>query len=1625
MEAMPSNDRAGVIQHLRQYALERMAPEELQLFLPLADRYYERVAADDLVARAVPDLFGAALAHLRLARHRVPGEPNVAVFSPAFDEHGFASPHTVVQAVADDMPFLPDSLTTELSRHGFGLHVAIHPVFVVKRSMDGELLAVLDDDEVRPGEVNTARESFHHIEIDRQADAAVLDRLRLDLIRVLGDVRAVNEDQVAMRERAVAISGSLDAEAAPIDPDDKEEAAHFLRWLADHHFTFLGYRDYELVPGPGEKALQSVAGSGLGILRNAGGKLVSHPLSTLPPDVRRKILEPVLLNLTKANSRATVQRGSYLDYVGIKRFDARGRPIGERRFLGLYPRNVAKQSLFDIPIVRRKMRAVLDRAADPRRGYEAQVLVDILDTYPRDELLQSGADDLYSDAIAILELQHRQRLRLRVRRDDFGRFFSCFVDLPLGRLTEAVRVRIRDTLMDAFHGVHAEESTLVTDSAVARLHFVIYSQPGTAPDHDTALIEAWLASALRTWTDDLADALVERFGEERGLLLHHRYANALPSGYQDDHTARTAVSDIRRLEALLSGEPGDGLAIHLYRPHETIDPAPRLKLYRHGEPLTLSDILPLLENMGTRVTDERPYEIRPAGADPVWIYDFGLHPEALAGVDVADVRERFQETLAAVWSGEIENDRFNRLVLRAGLRGRDVTVLRAYVKYLRQIGTTFSRDFMAATIVGNPDVASLLVKLFVIRFDPDFDSHADRGLLAKQVIADTEGRIDLVESLNEDQVLRSLLRLVTATLRTNFFQTPSVDRAVPRLALKLDSQSIPDLPRPRPIFEIFVYSPRVEGVHLRGGSVARGGLRWSDRPEDFRTEILGLAKAQTVKNAVIVPVGAKGGFVVKLPPPGRDALHTEVASCYRTFVQGLLDLTDNMIDGRVAPPHRVVRHDGDDPYLVVAADKGTATFSDLANEISREYAFWLGDAFASGGSKGYDHKAMGITARGAWVSVRRHFRSLGVDVQNEDFTVAGIGDMSGDVFGNGMLLSRHIRLIAAFDHRHIFLDPDPDPARAFDERARVFALPRSSWADYDPALISPGGGVFPRTAKTVPLSDEMRRALDVDAEALPPDGLIRAILRAPVDLLWNGGIGTYVKASTETNADVGDKNNDAVRIDATELRCRVVSEGGNLGLTQRGRIEFALNGGRINTDAIDNAAGVNCSDHEVNIKILLDGVVRDGDLTGKQRDALLAAMTDDVAAQVLGDNDSQTRALYIAAAQAPAMRDVHVRYLEALERSGRLDRGLEQLPTTEGLRDRDDSGGGLTMPEFAVVLAYSKIALFDELLASDVPEDPFLGRELEQYFPEVLRSRYADQIRKHPLRREIIATRVTNSVVDRAGTTFIFRLTEDTGMAAPDVARAHTAAREIFGLRALWGQIAAVDDIVSTDTHITLLLEVRRLAERATRWLLRNRTQPLDIAAVTEFFRPGVRELALLIPKLVTQDRRRTLEHTIESHIGDGVQEALAWSVATLPDLIAALDITTVARSTQRPVGEVAQVYFALDEYLKLDWLRGRILDLPRDDRWQSLARAALREDLHVIHSAITAEVLRISPPGAQGYEQIDSWAGTIERATNRCLRLLGDIINSGRFDLATLSVALREIRTLVQASTPEAGSDS
>ncbi len=1574
-------------------------------------QYYRGVAPDDLVARTVVDLYGAALAHLSLARQRPLGTPKVHIYTPEFDQHGWQSTHSVVEIVTDDMPFLVDSVAMELNRHGSGIHLIVHPIVTVRRDPAGELVDVLAPDATADG---VSRESFMHVEVDRMTEAGRPAGLRADLERVLADVRAAVEDWRKILARAREIIADLDASPPPLDQEEVAEAKALLEWMVDNHFTFLGYREYDLVTDGGEETLRAVSGSGLGILRETRATPVSHSFAKLPPEVRKKARERQLLNLTKANSRATVHRSTYLDYVGVKRFDDSGDVIGERRFLGLYTSVAYNTRPQEIPLLRRKVAAVIRRAGFPPASHSGKDLLAILESYPRDELFQITEDELFETAMGILQLQERRRVRLFVRRDSFGRFVSCLVYIPRDRYTTDVRLRVQEILQNAFRGTNVEYTARISESVLARLHVIMYTEPGQVPEVDVREIEARLVEAARSWTDDLQEVLVEQCGEERGVRYFRRYGEAFPAAYREDFPARTAVADIGRIEEL---SPDGGLGMSLYQPLEAQDGLVRFKVFRSGRSITLSDVLPLFQNMGVTVLGVRPYEVRPNDVPPAWIYDFSLGTGATGngGLVAAEMKEIFQDAFARVWGGEIENDGFNRLVLRAGLTWREVTICRAYCKYLRQIGTTFSQTYMEESLASNSHIARLLIELFIVRFNPGRQTSAAEE--AARITAEIETALDGVASLDQDRILRNFLHLTQATLRTNYFQKGPDGRLRPYLSVKLDPTRVPDLPRPRPMFEIFVYSPRMEGLHLRGGRVARGGIRWSDRREDFRTEILGLMKAQTVKNAVIVPVGAKGGFVMKSPPAGgdREAIMNEGVSCYRTLISGMLDLTDNLVGGKVVPPTDVVRYDDDDPYLVVAADKGTATFSDIANAIAKEYGFWLGDAFASGGSSGYDHKKMAITARGAWESVKRHFRKLGIDVHATDFTVAGIGDMSGDVFGNGMLYSRRIKLVAAFDHRHIFLDPTPDPKPSFTERERLFRLPRSSWGDYDKALISPGGGVFPRTAKSVPLSPEVRQVLGIDASALTPHELIRAVLKAPVDLLYNGGIGTYIKAHDESHADVGDRSNDTVRVDATELRCRAVCEGGNLGVTQRGRIESALGGGLINTDAIDNSAGVDCSDHEVNIKILLDAVVAAGDLTGKQRNALLAEMTDEVAELVLRDNIGQTRALSNARTQAASMLDVHARYIASLEQAGRLDRTIEFLPDVEGLAERKSAGLGLTTPELAVLLAYTKIALFDELVASDVPEDPYFSAELERYFPTPLRQRCREQMQGHRLRREIIATSVTNTMVNQAGISFAFRLAEETTAAAPDIARAHAIAREVFTMPTLWAEMEALDEHVPADTQTAIILEGRRLVERATRWLLRNRRPPFDIAAAVSFFSPGATVLAKRLTDLLVGADRAAFEDAIRGLVAAGVPERLAARVAGFGPMSAALDLVEVAHAAARPVEDVAATYFSLGERLLLHWLRDRISALPRGDRWQALARVSLRDDLYNAQRALTADVLRTGAPEMDAEAHIHAWIALNRAQVERGLQVLGDIKTAGTFNLATLSVALRETRNLIR----------
>jgi glutamate dehydrogenase len=1611
MSTQPAQAKAEILQQIVATIHEKVPEDRRDQVEEFARQYYQRLSPEDLLELEPEDLYGAVLAHWRLAHRRQPGEAKVRVYSPRFEEHGWRSRHSIVEIVTDDMPFLVDSVAMELNRHGLVIHLPIHPVIRVRRDEAGGLVEVLP-----PDATDGIAESYLHFEVDRQSEQAVLDRLRAEVERVLADVRAACDDWGAMREQIYRILEEFDKQPPPVDEGELAEARALLEWIEDHHFTFLGYRSYDLVTEDGEDMLRPVPGTGLGILRQGQGKPASGSFAKLPPEARRLARERHVLILTKANSHSTVHRPSYLDYIGVKRFDEQGEVIGERRFLGLYTSAAYNRNPRDIPVLRRKVAKVLERAGLPRYSHDWKSLLNILETFPRDELFQISDDQLFEVAIGILRLEERRRVRLFMWHDDYGRFVSALVYVPRDRYTTTVRRRIETVLYDAFPDASFDFQVWLSESVLARLHFIIRMPPGQMPSYDAKELEAKLATVTRSWSDELHAMLLELHGEEEGNALFGKYGEAFPAAYLDDFPARNAVYDIQRMEDL--AERG-GLNMNLYRPLEAPPGTLRFKLFWADRPLPLSDAVPMLEDMGVRVVEERPYELHPAGHGPVWIHDFGIVYTGPEGdVDIGRVRDTFQEAFAAILRGEAESDGFNRLVLQARLTWRQIVVLRAYCKYLRQTRLSLSQEYMEQALANNPQIARGLVELFESRFDPTQPEDAEAR--AEELRARLGESIDQVANLDEDRILRSFLGMVEASLRTNFYQTGLDGQPKPYLSFKLDPTQVPSLPKPRPMFEVFVYSPRTEAVHLRGGRVARGGIRWSDRREDFRTEILGLMKAQMVKNAVIVPVGAKGGFVVKRPPTdgGREALMDEVVACYSTMMRGLLDLTDNRVDGKVVPPADVVRYDDDDPYLVVAADKGTATFSDLANSIAQEYGFWLDDAFASGGSAGYDHKKMGITARGAWESVKQLFRELGVDTQTTDFTVVGIGDMSGDVFGNGMLLSRHIKLVGAFNHLHVFLDPDPDPETAFAERERLFALPRSSWSDYDTAKISEGGGVWPRTAKSIPLSDQARRALGLEVEALPPNELINAMLKAPVDLLWNGGIGTYVKSSRETHADAGDRTNDAVRVNGDGVRAKVVGEGGNLGFTQLGRVEYALGGGRINTDFIDNSGGVDCSDHEVNIKILLNQVVSDGDLTRKQRDKLLADMTDEVATAVLQDNYRQVQAISVTEAQAPRLLDEHARLIRSLERAHRLDRRLEFLPNDEELAERRAAGKGLTRPELAVLLAYAKITLQGELAASDVPEDDYLADDLERYMPAKLRERFRGQLRRHPLRRDIIATYVTNSMVNRAGSTFANRLREETGASPPEVARAYTIAREVFDVRRLWKDLAALDNVVPAKVQLELQAEGRKMIERSALWFLRNRRQPLDIASTVSHFAPGIASLAQELPKLLAPADSEALDRLAERFCAQGVPAELATRVASLDALFSGLNVIEVASSCGETVETVAAVYFSLGYRLDLHWLRDQITRLPAETHWQTLAQGALRDDLYSEQRELTAEVLKPGTEDRDAETLIDSWMEENRSSVERTNAILADLKEAERLDIAMVSVALREIRNLSETGS-------
>ena len=1595
-------------------------------------QFYVNVAPQDLVQEEAEDLFGAAIAMWGFGRERDAQTPKIRAYNPSFEEVGWQSAHTVLEIVNDDMPFLVDSVTSALNQQDLTVHLVIHPIMRVTRTPKGTVKDLLDSD--ADGGDGTLSESFMHLKISEQKDPKVLADIEEIIAGVLRDVRYSVEDWRTMRKAMVDVIAGIEKAPPAAANGDVDEVLAFLRWIEDNHFTFLGYRVYDYVGSGAKQEMQVVASSGLGILRDPEVSVFGglRELGQLPKDVREFLLAPSLLNIMKATKIATVHRPVPLDAISIKRFDAKGRVVGEHRFLGLFTSVAYNQSPKEIPLLRRRVARIVERAGFRPASHDGKALVNILETYPRDELFQAGEDELFEIAIGILHLQERQKTALFVRRDAFERFVSALIFVPRDHYNTQLRQAFQSILEQAFNGKVTAYFTQMSDSVLARLHVIIATTRGEVPDVDIHELEGRLVEAGRSWTDKLHEELIETKGEGVGNKLFRHYGQAFPTSYREAYHAHAAVFDIERMEDL---EEAQELAMNLYRPIGAEEDVLHLKIFIRGRPVPLSDVMPMLENMGVKVLAEVPFEI--SGKEltkPIWMHDFEMRLKDESDCELSQIKAPFQEAFAAVWDGRMEDDGFNGLVLGAGLTWRQVTVLRAYAKYLRQAGFTFSQDYMEETLLANAGLSERLVALFDARFDIGltFAHDSSRDALCTKITADIEHGLETVANLDQDRIIRRFLNLIQSTLRTNHFQ-PAADGSIKSYSsFKLDSRMVEDLPLPRPLLEIWVYSPRVEAVHLRGGKVARGGIRWSDRREDFRTEILGLMKAQQVKNAVIVPVGSKGGFVVKRPPVGgtRDEIQAEGIECYKTLMRGMLDITDNIKGPDIIPPADVLRYDPDDPYLVVAADKGTATFSDIANGVSQDYGFWLDDAFASGGSAGYDHKKMGITARGAWESVKRHFREIHHDIQSKPFTVVGCGDMSGDVFGNGMLLSEHIRLLGAFNHLHIFVDPEPDSKASFAERARMFALPRSSWSDYDLSKISKGGAIFERSAKSLKLTPQIQKAFGIETDTITPNGLIRAMLVAKVDLLWFGGIGTYVKSSKENNAEVGDRANDALRINATELNAEVLGEGANLGVTQRARIEFALRGGRINTDAIDNSAGVDCSDHEVNIKILLGAVVQDGDMTLKQRDKLLEAMTDAVAELVLADNYDQTLALTLARSQGAKLLDQQMRLMRDLERGHlKLNREIEFLPNDEAIAERAAAGSGLTRPELAVLLAYAKMELYDSLLGSELPDDSYFGGDLAKYFPPRLRETYAQPISEHRLRREIITTTVTNSMINRVGATFVNTIREQTGATAPDVARAYTIVRDTFGLPDLWEAVEALDNKVPAEVQTKMLIEMQNLVTRETVWFLRNGRQPLDIRASVSEFQPGVAKLRGCLVEVLSENDRKQLEARAKVFIDTGVPKDLARQVASFDQLVAACDVVRLAGLSGGEIEAVARVYFGVGDRFALDWLREKAMSQTADTYWQKLAIGALVDDFFNHQSTLAQDVLSMNgsakpnakPKGkakaaavSSSGETIAAWTATRPDAVSRTDRLLTDIRSSEPIDLAMLAVANGQLRALL-----------
>ncbi|MDP9689128.1 UNVERIFIED_ORG: glutamate dehydrogenase [Pseudomonas mohnii] len=1591
--------QAALAQHISEQALPQVA-----LF---AEQFFGIISLDELTQRRLSDLAGCTLSAWRLLERFDHAQPQVRVYNPDYERHGWQSTHTAVEVLHHDLPFLVDSVRTELNRRGYSIHTLQTTVLSVRRGSKGELLEILPKG--TQGD-DVLHESLMYLEIDRCANPAELNVLSKELEQVLAEVRVAVGDFEPMKAKVQEILTNLDNSQFAVDADEKSEIKSFLEWLVGNHFTFLGYEEFVVSDEAdgGHIVYDKDSFLGLTKLLRAG---LSYDDLRIEDYAVNYLREPTLLSFAKAAHPSRVHRPAYPDYVSIREIDANGKVIKECRFMGLYTSSVYGESVRVIPYIRRKVAEIERRSGFQAKAHLGKELAQVLEVLPRDDLFQTPVDELFSTVMSIVQIQERNKIRVFLRKDPYGRFCYCLAYVPRDIYSTEVRQKIQQVLMDRLKASDCEFWTFFSESVLARVQLILRVDPKNRIDIDPQQLENEVIQACRSWQDDYSALTVETFGEAHGTNVLADFPKGFPAGYRERFAAHSAVVDMQHLLNLSEKNP---LVMSFYQPLGQVGQRElHCKLYHADTPLALSDVLPILENLGLRVLGEFPYHLRHNNGREFWIHDFAFTAAEGLDLDIQQLNDTLQDAFVHIVRGDAENDAFNRLVLTAGLPWRDVALLRAYARYLKQIRLGFDLGYIASTLNNHTDIARELTRLFKTRFylarklsSDDLEQRLEHAILTA---------LDDVQVLNEDRILRRYLDLIKATLRTNFYQTDANGHNKPYFSFKFNPHLIPELPKPVPKFEIFVYSPRVEGVHLRFGNVARGGLRWSDREEDFRTEVLGLVKAQQVKNSVIVPVGAKGGFLPRRLPLGgsRDEIAAEGIACYRIFISGLLDITDNLKDGALVPPANVVRHDDDDPYLVVAADKGTATFSDIANGIAIDYGFWLGDAFASGGSAGYDHKKMGITAKGAWVGVQRHFRERGINVQEDSITVVGVGDMAGDVFGNGLLMSDKLQLVAAFNHLHIFIDPNPNPATSFAERQRLFDLPRSAWSDYDTSIMSEGGGIFSRSAKSIAISPQMQERFDIQADKLTPTELLNALLKAPVDLLWNGGIGTYVKASSESHADVGDKANDALRVNGNELRCKVVGEGGNLGMTQLGRVEFGLNGGGSNTDFIDNAGGVDCSDHEVNIKILLNEVVQAGDMTDKQRNQLLASMTDEVGGLVLGNNYKQTQALSLAARRALPRIAEYKRLMNDLEGRGKLDRAIEFLPSEDQINERVAAGHGLTRAELSVLISYSKIDLKEQLLGSLVPDDDYLTRDMETAFPPTLVSKFSEAMRRHRLKREIVSTQIANDLVNHMGITFVQRLKESTGMSPANVAGAYVIVRDIFHLPHWFRQIEALDYQVSADVQLELMDELMRLSRRATRWFLRARRNEQNAARDVAHFGPHLKELGLKLDELLSGEIRENWQSRYQAYVAAGVPELLARMVAGTSHLYTLLPIIEASDVTGQNPADVAKAYFAVGSALDITWYLQQISALPVENNWQALAREAFRDDVDWQQRAITISVLQ-QGDGTQDVEtRLSLWMSQHESMIERWRAMLVEIRAASGTDYAMYAVANRELLDL------------